>query len=184
MYSAYKLNMQSNNIQPWRNPFPICNLSTSSSNCCFMTCIQVSQEAGQVVWYSHLFNSFPQSVVIHTVKGFSVGNEAEVDVFLEFSSFCMLSLHLSFYLSFCPAHTSSLNLPGLWTLSQSQQDSYAPVRLCLLDSEHQSDRMRHLTCFPSPGNHHLALTLVQHQNTVVSYILCRYVFTVERLLQY
>ena len=42
----------------------------SSSNCCFLTCIQISQEAGQVVWYSHLFQNFPQFIVIHTVKGF------------------------------------------------------------------------------------------------------------------
>ena len=40
-----------------------------------------------MVWYSHLFQNFPQIVVIHTVKGFSLVNEAEVDVFLEFSSF-------------------------------------------------------------------------------------------------
>ena len=40
-----------------------------------------------MVWYSHLFNNFPQFVVIHTVKGFSIVNEAEVDVFLEFSCF-------------------------------------------------------------------------------------------------
>ena len=53
----------------------------SSSNCCFLTCIQVSQEADKVAWYSHLFKNFPQFVVIHTVKGFSVVNEAEVDVF-------------------------------------------------------------------------------------------------------
>ena len=52
-----------------------------------MTCIQISQEAGKVVWYSHLFKNFPQFVVIHTVKGFSVVSEAEVDVFLEFSCF-------------------------------------------------------------------------------------------------
>ena len=45
------------------------------------------QEAGQVVWYAHLFQNFPQFVVIHTVKGFNIVNEAEVDVFLEFSSF-------------------------------------------------------------------------------------------------
>ena len=43
--------------------------SMSSSNCCFLTCLQVFQEAGQVVWYSHLFKNFPQFVVIHTVKG-------------------------------------------------------------------------------------------------------------------
>ena len=48
----------------------------SSSNCCFLTCIQISQEAGQVVWYSHLFQNFPEFVVIHTVKGFSVANLA------------------------------------------------------------------------------------------------------------
>ena len=59
----------------------------SSSKCCFLTCIQVSHEAGQVVWYSHLFKNFPQFVVIHTVKGFSIVNEAEVDVFLEFCCF-------------------------------------------------------------------------------------------------
>ena len=59
----------------------------SGSNCCFLTCIQVSQEAGKVVWYSHLFKNFPQLVVIYTVKSFSVVNEAEVDVFLECSSF-------------------------------------------------------------------------------------------------
>ena len=55
----------------------------SGSNCCFLTCIQISQEAGQVVWYSHLLKNFPQCVVIHTVKGFSLVNKEEVDVFLE-----------------------------------------------------------------------------------------------------
>ena len=59
----------------------------SSFNCCFLTCIQFSQETGKVVWYSHLFKNFPQFVVIHTVKSFSVVNEAEVGVFLEFSCF-------------------------------------------------------------------------------------------------
>ena len=64
---------------------PVC-CSTSSSNCWFLTCIQISQEAGQVVWYSHLFQNFPQFVV-HTVKGFGIVNKAEVDVFLELSCF-------------------------------------------------------------------------------------------------
>ena len=59
----------------------------SSSNCGFLTCIQVSQEAGQVVWYLHLLKNFPQFVVIHTVKCFSVVNEPEVDVFLELPCF-------------------------------------------------------------------------------------------------
>ena len=59
----------------------------SGSNCCFLTCILISQEAGQVVWYSHLFKNFPQFVVIHTVKGFGVVNKEKVDVFLELSCF-------------------------------------------------------------------------------------------------
>ena len=57
----------------------------SSSNCCFLTCIQVSQEAGWVVWYSHLFQNFPQFIVIHTVKGFGIVSKAEIVVFLELS---------------------------------------------------------------------------------------------------
>ena len=61
--------------------------SISGSNCCFLTCIQISQEAGKVVCYSHIFKNFPQFVVIHTAKGFSVVNEAEVGVFVEFSCF-------------------------------------------------------------------------------------------------
>ena len=52
-----------------------------------MTCIQISQEAGQVVWYPHLFQNFPQFIVIHTVKGFGIINKAEVYIFLELSCF-------------------------------------------------------------------------------------------------
>ena len=59
----------------------------SNSNCCILTCIQVSQDAGQVVWYSHLFQNFPQFIVMHTVKGFGIVNKAEIDVFLELSRF-------------------------------------------------------------------------------------------------
>ena len=47
----------------------------------------MNQEAGQMVWYSHLFQNFPQFIVIHTVKGFGIVNEAEIDVFLEYSCF-------------------------------------------------------------------------------------------------
>ena len=65
---------------------PVC-CSMSSSNCCFLTCIQISQEASQVVWYSRLFQNFPQFIVIHTVKGFGIVNKAEIDVFLELSCF-------------------------------------------------------------------------------------------------
>ena len=65
---------------------PVC-CSMTSSNCHFLTCIQISQEAGQVVRYSHLLKNFPQFVVIHTVKGCGMVNKAEVDVFLELSCF-------------------------------------------------------------------------------------------------
>ena len=65
---------------------PVC-CSVSSSNWCFLTCIQISQEAGQVVWCFHLFKNFPQFVVIHIVKGIGIIDKAEIDVFLEFSCF-------------------------------------------------------------------------------------------------
>ena len=61
--------------------------SLSASNYCFLTCIQISQEAGQVVWYSHIFKNFPQFVVIHTMKGFGIVNKAEVDFSLELVCF-------------------------------------------------------------------------------------------------
>ena len=70
--TLHVLNKQGDSIQPWHIVFPnvepVC-CSMSGSNCCFLTCIQVSQEAGEVVWYSHLLKNFPQFVVIHTVKG-------------------------------------------------------------------------------------------------------------------
>ena len=65
---------------------PVC-CSMSSSSCCFLTCIWVSQEVGQVVRYSHLFQNFPQFIVIHTVKDFGIVRKAEIDVFLELSCF-------------------------------------------------------------------------------------------------
>ena len=85
MYSAYKLNKQGDNTvltYSFPNLEPV-SFSMSGSNCCFLTCIQISQEAGQVVCYSHLFKNIPQFVVIHTVKGFGIVNKA--DVFLELS---------------------------------------------------------------------------------------------------
>ena len=65
---------------------PVC-CAMSSSNCCFLTCIQIYQEAGQVVWYSHLSQNFPQFIVIHTVKGFGIVNKAETDILLELFCF-------------------------------------------------------------------------------------------------
>ena len=65
---------------------PVCCFM-SSSNCCFLVCIQISQEPGQVVWYSHLLKNFPQFVVIHTVKGFGIVNKVKVDFFWKLSHF-------------------------------------------------------------------------------------------------
>ena len=65
---------------------PVCWF-VSGSNCCFLICIQISQEAGQVIWYPNLFKNFPEFAVIYTVKGFGIVNKAEVDVFLELSCF-------------------------------------------------------------------------------------------------
>ena len=71
------------NLEPVR-----CSMSVS--NCCFLTCIQTSQEAGEMVWYSHLLKNFLQLVVIHTVKGFSIVNEAEVNVFWNSLAFSII----------------------------------------------------------------------------------------------
>ena len=60
---------------------------SSSFNYCFLICIQMSQDAGQVVWYSHILKNFPQFVVIHIVKGFVIVNKAEIDVSPEISCF-------------------------------------------------------------------------------------------------
>ena len=89
MYSVNKLNKQGDytalmysfpNLEPVHCPM-------SSSNCCFLTCIQIYQEADQVVWYYHLLKNFPQFGVVYIIKGFCIVNEAEVDVFLGFSCF-------------------------------------------------------------------------------------------------
>ena len=91
----------------------------SSSNCCVLTCIQISKETGQVVWYSHLFQNFPQCVVIHTVKlsthshwpCFGIVNETEVDIFLKFSCFFDDSMDVGNLVSGSSAFSkTSLNL--------------------------------------------------------------------------
>ena len=65
---------------------PVC-CSMSHSNCGFLNFMQISQEADQVVWYSHLLKNFPQLVVIHIVKGFGIVNKVEVDIFLDLPCF-------------------------------------------------------------------------------------------------
>ena len=83
----------------------------SSSNCCFLTCLQISQEAGKVVWYSHLLKNFPHFVVIHRVRGFGVVSKAEVDVFLEFSCFFYYSADVGNLISGSSVFSkSSLNM--------------------------------------------------------------------------
>ena len=98
MYSAQKLNKQGDNIQP---DVLLSQFWTSSlfhiQFCCFLTWIQISQEAGQVVWYSHLLKNFPQFVMMHIVKGFNVVSEAEVDVFLELSCFSVIQWILAIW---------------------------------------------------------------------------------------
>ena len=106
---------------------PAC-FSMSNYNCCFLTYIQVSQEAGQVVWYSHLSQNFPQFIVIHTAKGFGIVNKAEIDVFLELSCFFHDPADVGYLISGSSAFSkSSLNIreftvhvllkPGLENLS-------------------------------------------------------------------
>ena len=77
--------------------FELVSCSMSSSSYCFLSIIHVSQETSKVVWYSHLFKIFPQFVVIHTVKGFSVVNETEIDFFFFWNSlaFSMIQLMLA-----------------------------------------------------------------------------------------
>ena len=89
MHTAYKLNKRGDNIVlTWfiSNFEPFC-CPMSGSNHCFLTCIQVSQEAGEMVWSSHLFKNFPQLVVTYTVKYFSIVSEARY-LFLGFF-FCL-----------------------------------------------------------------------------------------------
>ena len=89
--------------------------SMSSSHCCFLTCIQISQEAGKVIWYSYLLKNFPQFVMIHTVKGFGIVSKAEIDVFLELSCFFYDPVNIGNLISGSSAFSkSSLNI---WKLS-------------------------------------------------------------------
>ena len=90
---------------------PVC-CSMSISNWCFLTCVQISQEVGQVVWYSHLFQNFPQFIVNHTVKGFGIVNKAEIEVFLELSCFCWHIECSTFIASSFRIWNSSTSIPS------------------------------------------------------------------------
>ena len=92
------------------NSEPVC-CSMSSTNCCSLTCIQISQEVGQVVWYSHLFQNFPQFIMVHTVKGFGIINKTEIDVFLKLSCFFYDSVNVGNLISGSSAFSkTSLNI--------------------------------------------------------------------------
>ena len=82
MCSAYKLNRRVT-----INSLVYSFFNLQGSNCCFLSIIQVSQETGKMIWYSHLSKNFPQFVMIHTVKGFSIVDETEIYIFLEFACF-------------------------------------------------------------------------------------------------
>jgi len=85
--------------------------SSPGSNCCFLTCIQIFQEAGKVIWYFHLLKYFPQIVVIHTVKVFGIVNKTEIDVFLELSCFFYDSMDVDNLITGSSASSkSSLNI--------------------------------------------------------------------------
>ena len=89
MCSVYRLNKQGDSRQPCHTPFSVLNQSVVPYRVltCFLTHIQVSQETGKMDWYSHLFKSFPQFVMIQAGKGFSIAEETEIDVFLKFPCF-------------------------------------------------------------------------------------------------
>ena len=90
MYSAYRLNKQGDSWHPCHTPFSILNQSVVPDRVLTVaswSTYKVSKETGKMVWYSHLFESSPQFVMIHTVKYFRVVNETQVDIFLEFPCF-------------------------------------------------------------------------------------------------
>ena len=106
----------------------------SGSNCYFLSYIQVSQEAGKIVWYSHLFKSFPPFVMIHTVKNFSIVDEKEVDVFLEFPCF----LYDPAYVGNLISGSSAFSKSSLYSWKFSIQELSKPS---LKDFEHNLTRM-------------------------------------------
>ena len=124
MYSAYKLNKQGGNTQPWRTPFPIWNQSVVP--CPVLTVASLPAYRflkRQVVWYSCLFQNFPHFIVIHTVKGFGIVNKAEIGVFLELSCFFNDLVDVDNLISVFSAFSkTSLNiwkfrLPYCWSLA-------------------------------------------------------------------
>ena len=106
----------------------------SDSNCCFLICIKISQEADKVVWYSHLFKNFPWFVVIHTVKGFSIVNEAEIDILLKFLCFVYDPRDVGNFIS----DSSAFSKPSLYIWNFSV---HILLKFSLKDFEHNLTSM-------------------------------------------
>ena len=105
--------------------------SISGPNCCFLTCMQSSQEADKMVWYSHLFKNFQQFFVIHTIKGFSIVHETEVGVFWNSLAFSMIQRRLAIW-SLVPLPFQRLNI---WKFSV-----HILLKTCLENFEHYLDK--------------------------------------------
>ena len=90
--------------------------------------MQISQEAGQVVWYSHLFQNFPQFIVIHTVKDFGIVNKAEIDVFLKLSCFFDDPAGIATLFIYFPSPLLTLCLISLFVFPSEGQNIYKRER--------------------------------------------------------
>ena len=131
MYSAYKVTKQGDDqyttlTYSFLSFEPVCHYM-SGSNCCFLTCIQTSQEAGKMVWYSYLLKNFTQFVVIYTVKGFSVVNEG--DVFSGILLHFLWSNQFSSVTQSCPTLCNPMNCstPGLPVQHQLRESTKTHV---------------------------------------------------------
>ena len=137
----------------------------SSSNCCFLACI--SQEASQVVWYSHLFQNFPQFIVIHTVKGFGIVNEAGIEFFWNSLAFSMIQQMLAIW--------SLVPLPFLkpaWTSGSSQSTycwslAWRILSITLLAFEMSCDRLSRLVIIFLPRSKFLLISWLQSPSAVI-----------------
>ena len=109
---------------------PVC-CSMSSSNYCFLTCIQISQEAGQVVWYSHLFQDFLQFIVIHTVKGFGIVSKAEIDVFLELS--CLFHDPADVHAGFRKGRRTRDQIANICWILEKAREFQTNIYFCFID---------------------------------------------------
>ena len=99
--------------------------SMYDSNCRFLTYMQTFQETGKVIWYSHFLKNFPQFVLVHTVKGFSIVSKADRNVFWDFLAFSMIQWTLAIW---SLVHQTSLYI---WKLSV-----HVVLKLSLKDFEH------------------------------------------------